>query len=144
MINLVASLGAAAAAACVAGCGHRHAHAAPAYVGPAYVAAAPSGGWRLDPTRCPDLVEDVRDRRESRRDRRVNRGPLDRIEDRVDRRESRRDERVTVCPNSAWVWTGGRAARSARPAAAPIYFDPLERRYYRLAPRGGRVFIVVS
>ncbi len=101
-----------------------------------------AGEWRLDPRRCPDLVEDYRDRRESRRDERYDRGPLDRIEDRIDLRESRRDERVTVCPRSAWVWHG-RGYRAVRPAAAAVYCDPQGRHYYRREPNRARVTVVV-
>ncbi len=107
-------------------------------------ARAAPGAWRLDPARCPDLVEDYRDRRESVRDRRVNRGPLDRAEDRIDRRESRRDERVTVCPASAWVWDGPRrGARAARPARAAVYYDLAGRGYYRYGPNRARVAVVI-
>lgn len=88
-------------------------------------------------------MEDYRDRRESRRDRRVDRGPLDRAEDRRDLRESRRDERVTVCPASAWVWTGAPRASVARPAAARVYFDAGRREYYRLGPNRRRTIVVV-
>ena len=108
---------------------------------PAYAA----GEWRFHPDRCPDLVEDHRDRRESRRDERYDRGPLDRIEDRIDRRESRRDERVTVCPASAWVWHGPRGyrARIARPVAAAVYYNARDRHYYRYGPDRVRVRIVI-
>ena len=41
-----------------------------------------------EPKRNLDRIEDRIDRVESRRDERVDRGPLDVIEDRVDRRES--------------------------------------------------------
>jgi len=104
--------------------------------------AAYAGEWRLNPARCPDLVEDVRDRRESRRDERYDRGPIDRLEDRADRRESRRDERVTICPASAWEWRG-RGARVARPAAAAIYYDARDRHYYRHGRDRVRVRVVV-
>ncbi len=40
-----------------------------------------------------DHIEDRIDRREDRRDRAVNHGPLDRLEDRLDRRENRWDRR---------------------------------------------------
>ncbi|MEL7487288.1 MAG: hypothetical protein AAGJ87_08755 [Pseudomonadota bacterium] len=113
-----------------------------ALTGAACATPAYAGEWRLDPARCPDLVEDRLDRAESRRDRRVNRGPADRIEDRIDRRESRRDERVTVCPRSAWVWYGG-GRRVARPAAATVFYDPVDAVYFRNGPRGARVRIVV-
>ncbi len=117
-----------------------------AFIGLAGAACASSpasaGVWRFDPARCPDLVEDRLDRAESRLDRRVNRGPLDRVEDRVDRRESRRDERFINCPRSAWVWNGrGRAA--ARPAAAVVYYDPVDAVYFRRGPRGARLAVVV-
>lgn len=101
-----------------------------------------AGGWRLDLARCPDLVEDRRDRRESRRDERYDSGPWDRAEDRRDRRESRRDERVTVCPASAWRWDGPRRYRTARPVAASIYYDWGQRRYYRY--RADSVKVVVA
>lgn len=104
--------------------------------------AAQASGWRFEPSRCPDLVEDVRDRRESRRDERFDRGPFDRFEDRIDRRESRRDERVTVCPASAWVWDGPRRYRSARPAAVAVYYDVRAYRYYRHGPRNTHIHLV--
>lgn len=100
-----------------------------------------AGTWRLDPARCPDLVEDRRDRRESRRDERYDHGRLDRLEDRLDRRESRRDERVTICPKSAWVWDGPRRYRAARPAAVTIYYDTRSRHYYRYGPRNAHIHI---
>jgi len=103
--------------------------------------AANAGQWRFEPSRCPDLVEDVRDRRESRRDERYNRGPLDRLEDRLDRRESRRDERVTICPASAWVWDGSRRYRSARPAAVSVYYDRRAHRYYRYGPKRAHIHL---
>ena len=106
--------------------------------GPAY-----AGGWRFHPERCPDLVEDRADRRESRRDERYDRGPLDRLEDRADRRESRRDERVTVCPKSAWVYHGKPKYRSARPAAITIYYDPYKKYYYRYGPKRNRIHIAL-
>ncbi|MEO1135739.1 MAG: hypothetical protein AAFW68_03885 [Pseudomonadota bacterium] len=108
-------------------------------------AASPAyaGNWRFEPSRCPDLVEDRRDRRESRRDERYDRGPLDRAEDRADRRESRRDERVTICPASAWVWDGPRAGRVARPAAVAVYYDARARHYYRYGPKHTRVRVVI-
>ncbi len=106
------------------------------------VQPAHAGEWRINAARCPDLVEDIRDRRESRRDERYDHGPLDRIEDRIDRRESRRDERVTVCPRRAWVWHG-RGFRPARPAAVRLYFDAHDRYYYRYGPRRARIAVVV-
>lgn len=100
-----------------------------------------AGAWRFDPARCPDLVEDIRDRRESRRDERYDHGRLDRLEDRLDRRESRRDERITICPKSAWVWDGPRQYRAARPAAVTVYYDTRARRYFRYGPRNAHIHI---
>ena len=102
--------------------------------------SAQASGWRFHPERCPDLVEDVRDRRESRRDERYDFGPLDRAEDRWDRRESRRDERVLNCPASAWSWRGG-ARRAAAPGPVAVYYNPRKRHYYRYGPRRSRVVI---
>ena len=123
----------AAAAACftIAGCASA----------PGAHAGHGSGEWRFEPARCPDLIEDIRDRRESRRDERYDYGRFDRLEDRLDRRESRRDERVTVCPRSAWVWDGPRRYRTARPAALTVYYDRHARRYYRYGPRGALIHI---
>lgn len=80
-------------------------------------ASASPGYWRLDPSKCPDLRED-------RRDRAVNRGPRDRAED-------RRDRRYINCPARAWDYIGPRprSARAVPPAYNAIYFD-----------RDGRVF----
>ncbi len=109
-------------------------------------AAAPAyaGEWRFHPERCPDLVEDVRDRRESRRDERHDHGAADRIEDRLDRRESRRDERVTVCPRRAWVYHGNPRYRPARPAVVAVYYDPHKHHYYRHRPDRVRIGIVIK
>jgi hypothetical protein len=105
--------------------------------------AAHAGNWRFEPSRCPDLVEDYRDRRESRRDERIDWSRRDVREDRRDRRESRRDERVTVCPASAWVWDGSRRYRPARPAAAIVYYDVRAHHYYHAhGPKGAHVRIV--
>lgn len=105
--------------------------------------SAAAGEWRFHPERCPDLVEDVLDRRESRRDERYDRGPGDVIEDYIDRQESRRDESVTVCPRSAWVWYGDRGYRYARPAAVTVYYDRHDRHYYRYGPKRARIRVVV-
>lgn len=67
--------------------------------GPAF-----AGEWRLDRSRCPDLREDRRDARESRRDERYDYSRRDVREDRYDRRESRSDRAVTVCPRSAFYY----------------------------------------
>lgn len=75
--------------------------------------AAQAGEWRLDPRRCPDLREDIRDAR-------VDHGWRDRAED-------RRDRRVTNCPRSAWVYIPDRYERqrgyyqSAYRSGPPIY-----------------------
>ncbi|RZV34622.1 MAG: hypothetical protein EX271_13480 [Acidimicrobiales bacterium] len=92
-----------------------------------------SGGWVLNPAKCPDLVEDWRDRRESRRDEAYDHGPRDVIEDWVDRRESRRDEAVTYCPARAWEWRGGRYVahkHGPRPVRVNIFYHPHKRTYY--------------
>ena len=52
--------------------------------------AASAGEWRLDPRRCPDLVED-------RLDQRVTTS-------RADAREDLRDMRQVNCPASAWTY----------------------------------------
>lgn len=73
--------------------------------------AAFAGEWRLNPRACPDLVEDRFDRREDRRDARVDYGRRDRREDIRDRRENRRDEAVTICPLSAFYYEPDRYER---------------------------------
>ncbi len=103
--------------------------------------AAPSakGQWVLNPRKCPDLVEDWRDRRESRRDEAYDRGPRDVAEDIRDRRESRRDEAVTVCPASAWEWRGSAYRphyHAARPVKVKVYYNPHKKRHYHR--HGGR------
>ena len=109
-------------------------------------AAAPAhaGEWRFHPERCPDLVEDRADRRESRRDERYDHGPLDRAEDRADRRESRRDERVTMCPRSAWIYHGNPRYRTSRPAAITIYYDPYKYHYYRRGSDRTRIHVTLK
>ncbi|MEO1252194.1 MAG: hypothetical protein AAFW81_07605 [Pseudomonadota bacterium] len=111
-------------------------------IGCASAPPAQASGWRFVPSRCPDLVEDYYDRRESRRDERRDYSAADVREDRRDRRESRRDEAVTVCPASAWVWDGPRRYRPARPAAAAVYYDARARHYYRYGPDRVRLTIV--
>lgn len=101
---------------------------------PHTVKYAANGNWVLNPNKCPDLVEDRRDRRESRRDEAYDRGPRDVIEDWVDRKESRRDEAITNCPASAWEWHGPRYRRNLhpkRPVRVQIYYQPHKRVYYR-------------
>ncbi|OYX49816.1 MAG: hypothetical protein B7Y90_06030 [Alphaproteobacteria bacterium 32-64-14] len=58
---------------------------------------ASAGEWRLDPRRCPDLMEDYRD---MRRDRGWQ-----------NRREDRRDQRVISCPARAWTYDRDRYER---------------------------------
>ena len=50
--------------------------------------ATVTGKWVLDPRRCPDIREDVRDARTT--------------QGRRDRREDRRDQRIVDCPASAY------------------------------------------
>ncbi|PQA88065.1 hypothetical protein [Hyphococcus luteus] len=71
-------------------------------------APAFAGEWKLNPRACPDLVEDRYDRREDRRDARVDTGRRDRMEDRFDRRENRRDRAVTICPARAFYYQPSR------------------------------------
>lgn len=113
--------------ASLAGCVSANAQPAP------YVAYGKTSGWVLNPAKCPDLVEDWRDRRESRRDEAYDHGPRDVIEDWVDRRESRRDEAVTNCPARAWEWRGGRYiahTHGPRPSYVKIYYHPHRKTYY--------------
>lgn len=113
-------------------------------VGLATAQAAPpghrSGEWQLNPRLCPDLREDVRDRRYTY--------------SRRDRREDRRDSRATVCPARAWTYVPSRyeqrrhgrdAWRYAdryRPAYTSIYVDRKGRYYGRLNGRDVRITIV--
>jgi len=93
-----------------------------------------SGYWKLNPYKCPDLVEDWRDRRESRIDEAYDRGPRDVAEDIRDRRESRRDEAHTWCPASAWEWYGPAYKthfHAPRPKYAKIYYNSHKKHYYR-------------
>ncbi len=99
---------------------------------PAY--AKPPGQWVLNPNKCPDLVEDRRQRRAMRRDEAYDRGPVDVIEDWVERKEARRDEAVTRCPARAWEWHGPRYRahyHPPRPKTVNIYYHPKKRTYYR-------------
>ncbi len=112
---------------------------------PASAAGRTHGQWVLDASRCPDLIEDRLDRRESRRDEAFDRNRRDVIEDRFDRRESRRDEMVTRCPASAWVWQGSAWRSSmhpARPAAVRVYYNANARNYYRYGNQNNRVVII--
>lgn len=84
------------------------------------------GEWRLVAPRCPDLVED-------RRDRRI-------VWSRADLREDRRDARVVRCPASALIWVPGAGARRAvaplHPGAVIVSHFPDGR--YQAADRHGR------
>ncbi|MDZ7629576.1 MAG: hypothetical protein U5J99_14340 [Parvularculaceae bacterium] len=98
--------------------------------------AAPAfaGEWRLDRSRCPDLGEDRRDARESRRDERYDYSRRDVREDRYDRRESRRDRAVTVCPRSAFYYAPDRHERRRADFRAPrlrLSYDRDYRMNYR-------------
>lgn len=88
-----------------------------ALIGAGFVlGAAPAfaGEWRLDERRCPDIREDWRDARDSRRDERVDYSRYDRREDRYDRRDQRRDRRITICPRSAFYYVDGRGRSEDR------------------------------
>lgn len=82
-----------------------------------------AGEWRLDPRRCPDLVEDRYDRAENRRDERYDYSRRDVREDRADRREDRRDRSVTVCPRSAFYYQADRGERGHRRPALRFTYD---------------------
>ncbi|MCI5043759.1 MAG: hypothetical protein MRY72_03595 [Aquisalinus sp.] len=112
---------------------------------PANAAGRAQGQWALDASRCPDLIEDRLDRRESRRDEAFDRNRRDVIEDRIDRRESRRDEMVTRCPASAWVWQGPawrHGVHPVRPAAVRVYYNSKARNYYRYSNKKRRVVVI--
>jgi len=88
-------------------------------------APAQAGEWRLIAPRCPDLVED-------RRDRRI-------VWSRADIREDRRDARRVVCPASAFVYVPGPYERRVhRPWRhnAVVYVTPDHR--YAVRDRRGR------
>ena len=98
-------------------------------------------GWVLNPNLCPDLIEDRQERRAARRDERVVTSRRDLREDRRQRRQMARDEAVTVCPAKAWRWAGVRSTRVVpRPAAAAIYYNARDDRYYF---RNGRKAVIV-
>ena len=99
-------------------------------------------GWVLNARKCPDLMEDRRDRRESRRDERYDHNRRDVREDRRDRRESRRDEAIINCPAKAWSWQGPRNRhynKNKRPKA--VYFDRNSSVYFFHNTYGNRVVI---
>lgn len=107
--------------------------------------AAPAfaGEWRLDRSRCPDLREDRRDARESRRDERYDYSRRDVREDRIDRRESRRDRAVTVCPRSAFYYVPDRYERGRSDWRAPrlrLAYDRDLRLHYRTYD-GVRIYV---
>ncbi|MGJ3230175.1 MAG: hypothetical protein ACFE0P_00075 [Oceanicaulis sp.] len=79
---------------------------------PAAHAVHGAGEWRLIAGRCPDLVED-------RRDRRI-------IWSRADLREDWRDARTVRCPASAVAWVPARGAHAAprHPGAVLVRHRP--------------------
>ncbi len=81
---------------------------------------ANAGEWRLNPDRCPDLREDLRDMRRDRGWR--------------DREEDRRDYRVVECPARAWTYYRSRGERRDDYR----YRDAYPRRVYLYSD--GRVF----
>ena len=116
---------------------------ASANAGAPHVKYAANGQWVLNPNKCPDLVEDKRQRRAMRRDEAVDYSRRDVIEDKAERKRARRDEAVTNCPASAWEWRGPRYRKNyhpARPVKVNIYFHPVKRTYYR---RNGNTKIVI-
>ncbi len=107
--------------------------------------AAPAfaGEWRLDRSRCPDVREDRRDARLSRRDEQYDHGRRDGREDRYDRRDQRRDRAITVCPRSAFYVAPDRKKRHRADDSAPrltLRYDRDHRLYYR-AYNGIRIFV---
>ena len=101
------------------------------------------GHWRLNPNKCPDLIEDRRQRRAMRRDEAYDRGRRDVIEDWIERKEARRDEAVTRCPPSAWEWHGPRYKvkyHAPRPVSVNIYYHPKKHVYYR--HKGNRRIVI--
>lgn len=106
-------------------------------------APALAGEWRLDPSRCPDLREDRRDTRESRRDERYDYSRRDVREDRYDRRESRHDRALTVCPRSAFYYAPDRQERGRADWRAPrltFAYDRDHRLHYR-HHHGVRIYV---
>jgi hypothetical protein len=93
-------------------------------------APAMAGQWKVDAARCPDLIEDRLDRRESRRDERYDYSRRDVREDRYDRRESRRDERITVCPKRAFYYQPSRGERIHRAPRLKFHYDRRARMSY--------------
>jgi hypothetical protein len=109
------------------------ANASPSHKAVKY-AANGQGQWKLNPRKCPDLMEDRRQRRAMRRDKAHTRGPLDLIEDWTESANARRDEAVTNCPARAWKWVGPRyrpGHHAPRPTSGRIYYHPKKRIYYR-------------
>ncbi len=113
--------------------------------GSANAGAPMPGYWAFNPERCPDLVEDRRDRIGSRIDEAYDRGPRDVIEDYADRRENARDEARTYCPASAFVWQGPayrRGIHAARPSSIDFYHDRKARLHYRYGNHNKRIVVV--
>lgn len=101
-----------------------------------------NGHWVLNTRACPDLVEDRLDRRENRRDERYDHGRRDRREDVRDRREDRRDRAVTICPASAWQWTGPQRARPRyRQDSVQIYYNDRAGGYFYYGDNRTRIAI---
>ncbi|MEL6360514.1 MAG: hypothetical protein AAFR21_05470 [Pseudomonadota bacterium] len=98
-----------------------------------------AGQWRVNPNKCPDLIEDRIDRRESRRDERHDYSRLDVVEDRLDRREDRRDRSVTVCPQSAFYYVPSRG-EARRAAKIDYLYDRHRRAHYRWVD-GVRIYV---
>jgi hypothetical protein len=109
---------------------------------PAY-AHPNNGNWVLNPNKCPDLVEDRRQRKAARYDEAYTYSRRDKYEDWVERKNMRRDEAVTNCPASAWEWQGSpyRVGHHVkRPVAVNIFYQPHKHHYYR---RNGKKKITV-
>ncbi|WOI53429.1 hypothetical protein [Parvularcula sp. LCG005] len=103
-------------------------------MGAASLGSAVAGEWYLNPRACPDLREDVRDRR------------ID--EGRRDRREDRRDERIVDCPASAYTYVASRheLRRGDRLPARPRFervYKTKGGQYVGVTRRGQRVAINV-
>jgi len=116
---------------------------ASANAGAPHVKYAANGQWVLNPNKCPDLVEDKRQRRAMRRDEAYDRSRRDVAEDRKERKNARRDEAVTNCPASAWEWHGPsyrKGYHPVRPIKVNIYYQPSKRTYYR---RNGNKKVVI-
>ncbi len=121
--------------ACIALGAGVSANAKPLHKTVKYAAKYAAGGqWKLNPNKCPDLVEDRRQRRAMRRDEAHTYGLRDVIEDWNERENARQDEAVTNCPARAWEWVGPRYRpkhHAPRPVSGRIFYHPQKRVYYR-------------